>query len=148
MNCLLEVSNGFLVCRDRFIELWNGEREQFGAQEVTEKITSAYYSPEEEKILYGTLNGSVVAMFNYEKMMLLAKERDSAKEKADLVKKIAELRAIKVGLATKLGELSSSKNVCFKAGRVSHTVQLDYARLCYCIDIVSEHKINRINAKG
>jgi hypothetical protein len=76
VNCIVEVKNGFIIFRDEVLEMWNQNREFLGRETITEKILSALYLPEEESLFYGTNTGQVVEMYNYEKMMKLAKDRN------------------------------------------------------------------------
>jgi|JI9StandDraft_1071089.scaffolds.fasta_scaffold816015_1 hypothetical protein len=64
-----------MVFRDGVYEMWNANRECLGKEEFLGKIVSALYLPEEESFFYGTAEGQMVEMFNYEKMMRLAKDR-------------------------------------------------------------------------
>ena len=74
-------------------------------------------------------------MFNYEKMMKLAKDRDEVADRAKLFKQVENLRAVRQELREKVAKLGgtgvqqqSSSNV-----KVNTSIALDYVGLCYAL---------------
>lgn len=73
-------------------------------------------------------------MYNYQKMMKLAKDRNEQNERMKLIKDIEELKKIKSDLrfkADKLGmprQASNGKNI-----KNTTNLTVDYAKLCYCL---------------
>lgn len=102
---MVEVKNGFMVFREGVYEMWSLTRECLGREELGDKVQSAVYLPEQESFFYGSSEGSVVEMYNYEKMMRLARERDQASERNKLVRQVEELRGVREELRKKLNSI-------------------------------------------
>ena len=81
-----------MVFREQCLELWNSNRECLGKEALGEKVHSAMYLWDEESVLYGTAGGQLIEMFDYEKMMRLARDRASLADKAKIIKEIERLR--------------------------------------------------------
>lgn len=47
INCIVEVKNGFIVFRDGVFEMWNANQELLGKEELSSKIESALYLPQD-----------------------------------------------------------------------------------------------------
>ena len=66
--------------------MWNDNKELIGKSAINDRILSSIYLPHQETIFYATFTGTIVEMFNYEKMMKIAKERNETSEKNHLIK--------------------------------------------------------------
>jgi hypothetical protein len=88
-------------------------------------------------------------MFNYEKMMKLAKDKNEVEERAKLVKEVQELRTIKEELRAKADKLGVPKDVAgSKNMKIATNITLDYVKLCYALEVTSEHNIIKLVLRG
>ena len=66
--------------------MWNDNKELIGRSTIHDRVLSSIYLPHQEVIFYASFTGTIVEMFNYEKMMKIAKERNETVEKNNVIK--------------------------------------------------------------
>ena len=148
VNCIIEVKNGFMVFRDEGLELWNPNKECLGKESLSEKVYSGLYLWDEESVLYGSTGGQVVEMFDYEKMMKLARDRAVYADKAKMIKEIERLKELKADLLMKLEKGGLRKSNKTRKVQTTTNLTIDYNRLCYCLEVNSDSPIIRLDLKG
>lgn len=93
-------------------------------------------------------------MSNYEKYIKESKKLNEAKEREELVREIELLRykksILQQKIATKKGaeQQKLAQTVSLKKINVKNAISIDYAKLCYSIELESDEKVCKIVCQG